>query len=128
MDAGRHVLDVTDPADMKRRLDPITMKNFLHVADTALERSGYTREDIDLFLPIHMKRSIHEALLMELGVAPDHAMYLDHYGHMSAIDPLLGLSIARDEGRVQPGDVCLILAAGTGYSWAATLVRWGAHA
>jgi len=126
VDAGRHYLDVTDPDDMKARLDPITMKNFLKVADEALERSGYERDDISLFLPIHMKRSIHDALLTELGVPASRAVYLDHYGHMSAIDPLLGLSLARDSGLVGDGDVILALAAGTGYSWAATVLRWGA--
>ncbi len=125
VDARRHFLDVTDPQDMKSRLDPITMKHFLSVADTALERSGYERDDVALFLPIHMKRSIHDMLLVELGIREEQAVYLDTYGHMSAIDPLLGLSLARDEGRVNDGDVCLILAAGTGYSWAASVVRWG---
>jgi 3-oxoacyl-[acyl-carrier-protein] synthase-3 len=125
IDAGLHALDVRDPADMKERLDPITLKNFLRVATEALERSGYEIGDIDLFLPIHMKRSIHEALLVELGIPAEGAVYLDTFGHMSAVDPLLGLSVARDAGRVRDGDVALLLAAGTGYTWAASVVRWG---
>lgn len=125
IDAGLHALDVRDPADMKERLDPITLKNFLRVAAEALERSGYEVGDIDLFLPIHMKRSIHDALLVELDVPAGRAVYLDTYGHMSAVDPLLGLSVARGAGIVHDGDVVLLLAAGTGYTWAASVVRWG---
>jgi 3-oxoacyl-[acyl-carrier-protein] synthase III len=125
IEAGLHALDVRDPADMKERLDPITLKNFVRVATEALERSGYEIGDIDLFLPIHMKRSIHEALLVELDVGADRAVYLDTYGHMSAVDPLLGLSVAREDGRARDGDVALLLAAGTGYTWAASVVRWG---
>lgn len=125
VDARRHFLDVADPMDMKERLDPITIKNFLRVADEALERSGFDRGHVDLLLPIHMKRSIHEALLLEFGLREDQAIYLDSYGHMSAVDPLLALSVARDEGRVRGGDVVLVLAAGTGYSWAATTLAWG---
>lgn len=125
VDAGLHALDVRDPVEMKERLDPITLKNFLKVATTALERSGYDVGDISLFLPIHMKRSIHEALLVELDVPAERSIYLDTYGHMSAVDPLLSLSLARDEGRVRDGDVVLLLAAGTGYTWAASVVRWG---
>jgi 3-oxoacyl-[acyl-carrier-protein] synthase-3 len=30
------------------------------------------------------------------------------------------------DGRVRDGDAVLLLAAGTGYTWAATVVRWGA--
>jgi 3-oxoacyl-[acyl-carrier-protein] synthase-3 len=44
---------------------------------------------------------------------------------MSAIDPLVGLHRAREQGRLRDGDVVVLLAAGTGYSWAATVIRWG---
>lgn len=125
LNAGMHFLDVAHPGDMKERLDPITLKNFMRVAEEALERSGLDAGDVDLLLPIHMKRSIHEALLREFGLQPDRAVYLDHNGHMSAVDPLFSLSLARDDGRLRDGDVALILAAGTGYTWAATVLRWG---
>jgi 3-oxoacyl-[acyl-carrier-protein] synthase III len=29
------------------------------------------------------------------------------------------------DGRVRDGDVVLLLSAGTGYTWAASTVRWG---
>jgi 3-oxoacyl-[acyl-carrier-protein] synthase-3 len=120
-----HFLDVFDPEDMKLRLDPITLKNFVTVARDAMERSGYDLGEVDLLLPIHTKRSIHDALLEEIG--PKRSVYLDHFGHMSAVDPLFALAKARDEGLVGAGDVVLALAAGTGYTWAASVVRWGPH-
>ena len=122
---GMHFLDLHDGEEMKRRLDPITLKNFITVAREALDRSGKAMSDIDLMIPIHTKRSLFEDLLREFGLRPEQAMYLDHHGHMSAVDPLLGLCLARDEGRLNPGDVILLLAAGTGYTWAATVVQWG---
>ena len=125
VDARMHFLDVADPEDMKRRLDPITLKNFLAVATEALDRSGYELGDVAMVLPIHMKRSIHRALLAELGVDEDRSIYLDHNGHMSAVDPLFSLTLARDAGRLRDGDVVLLIAAGTGYTWAASVVRWG---
>ena len=125
VDKGMHFLDVFDGEEMKRRLDPITIKRFLEVARTAVERSGFELGDLDWFMPIHMKRSIHETLLAELGMDGERSIYLDHHGHMSAVDPLLSLCLARDEGRLADGDLVLLLAAGTGYTWAATLVRWG---
>ena len=44
---------------------------------------------------------------------------------MSGVDPLLCLDRAERSGRLADGDVVLLLAAGTGYTWAATVVRWG---
>jgi 3-oxoacyl-[acyl-carrier-protein] synthase-3 len=44
---------------------------------------------------------------------------------MSGVDTLLSLDRATRAGRVRDGDVVLLLAAGTGYTWAASVVRWG---
>ena len=66
-----------------------------------------------------------EALLAELGMREDQAVYLDDTGHMSGVDPLLGLDRAVRDGRVRSGDAVLLLSAGTGYTWAATVVGGG---
>jgi 3-oxoacyl-[acyl-carrier-protein] synthase-3 len=52
-------------------------------------------------------------------------VYLDDTGHMSGVDPLLALDRATRAGAVAAGDVVLLLAAGTGYTWAASVLRWG---
>jgi 3-oxoacyl-[acyl-carrier-protein] synthase-3 len=61
----------------------------------------------------------------ELGLDPARAAYLDDTGHMSGVDPLLALDRAVRGGDVRDGDLVLMLAAGTGYTWAATALRWG---
>ena len=99
--------------------------NFLAVARGALERSGLTLDDLAFVCPLHTKRSMFLALLSELGMREDQAMYLDDTGHMSGVDPLLGLDRAVREGRVEDGDAVLLLSAGTGYTWAASVVRMG---
>ena len=55
-----------------------------------------------------------EALLSELGMNEEQAVYLDDTGHMSGVDSLLGLDRAVREGRVGDGDAVLLLSAGTG--------------
>jgi 3-oxoacyl-[acyl-carrier-protein] synthase-3 len=72
-----------------------------------------------------MKRSAHEGLVDALGLDPARAAYLDDTGHMSGVDPLLALDRAARAGEVGEGDLVLLLAAGTGYTWAASVVRWG---
>lgn len=121
----RHTLDVPDPEGMKDRLDPVTLPNFIAAAEGALERSDATLADIDYLCGIHMKRSMHRALLEGLGVPEERAIYLDDTGHMSGVDPLLGLDRAVRKGELAPGDLVLLLAAGTGYTWAAACIRWG---
>jgi len=126
VDARRHDLDVADPAEMKGGLDEVSLPNFVAAAEGALARSGATLADVSYVCGIHMKRSMHEAILGALDIPFDRASYLDDTGHMSGVDPLLGLDRAVRSGAVRDGDLVLLLAAGTGYTWAASAVRWGA--
>jgi 3-oxoacyl-[acyl-carrier-protein] synthase-3 len=123
--AGHHLLDVADPVGMKERLDPVTLPNFVRAAEEACKKSGATLDDVAWVCGIHMKRSIHEALLDALGIDHDRATYLDDTGHMSGVDPLLALDRETRAGTIRDGDLVLLLAAGTGYTWAAQVVRWG---
>ncbi len=125
VDGRRHFLDVADPAQMKGGLDEVSLPNFVAAAQGALERSGATLADISYLCGIHMKRSMHEALVAALGVDPARAAYLDDTGHMSGVDPLLALDRAARSGELADGDLVLLLAAGTGYTWAASVIRWG---
>jgi 3-oxoacyl-[acyl-carrier-protein] synthase-3 len=43
---------------------------------------------------------------------------------MSGVDSLLALDRAHRAGELADGDLVLLLAAGTGYTWAAAVVRW----
>jgi 3-oxoacyl-[acyl-carrier-protein] synthase-3 len=118
----RHFLDVADPVQMKGGLDEVSLPNFVAAAEGALERSGAQLEDVSYLCGIHMKRSMHEAIVGALGVG--RAAYLDDTGHMSGVDPLLALDRAARAGELAAGDLVLLLAAGTGYTWAAAVVRW----
>jgi 3-oxoacyl-[acyl-carrier-protein] synthase III len=122
-DGENRSLDVIDQGAMKERLDEISLPNFVRAAEGALERSGASLADVAYLCGIHMKRSMHDALVEALGVSPKRAAYLDDAGHMSGVDPLLALD--RAQGQLADGDLVLLLAAGTGYTWAASVVRWG---
>jgi len=122
---GSPFLDVADPGSMKNGLDSVSLPNFVAAARGALERSGASPADLAFVCPLHMKRSMFEALLGELGVDPDHAVYLDDTGHMSGVDCVFGLDRLARAGRLADGDLVLLISAGTGYSWAAQVVRWG---
>ncbi len=123
--AGRHFLDVTDLDGMRRRLSEVSLDNFMQVAAGAVKQSGLSLRDVAFVCPTHMKRSMQAALLDGLGLDDEHAVYLEDTGHMSGVDNLLGLDRLRRAGRLRDGNVVLLLAAGVGYTWAATAVRWG---
>lgn len=122
---GYPFLDVADPSQMKGGLDEVSLPNFVAAAEGALARSGATAADVDWLCGIHMKRSMHRRICEALGLDESRASYLDDTGHMSGVDPLLALDREVRAGNVGDGDLVLLLAAGTGYTWAASVVRWG---
>jgi 3-oxoacyl-[acyl-carrier-protein] synthase III len=123
---GYRYLDVADPGEMKAGLDQVSLQNFVAAARGAVERSGATLDDVGYLCGIHMKPSMHRTLVRELGLDDSRAAYLDDTGHMSGVDPLLALDRAARNGDLRDGELVLLLAAGTGYTWAASVVRWGA--
>lgn len=119
-----HALDVMDPQTMKARLDPVALDRFVEVITRAVERSGATVADIGYLAVLHTKRSLFDALLNALGLEESQSFYLADYGHMSAVDPFVSLVEGERAGRLRRGDLAVAVSAGTGYSWAATAIRW----
>jgi len=70
--------------------------------------------------------TMHDAIVTALGLDSARVSYLDDTGHMSGVDPLLGLDRAVRAAEIDDGDLVVLLAAGTGYTWAATALAWGA--
>ncbi|WP_199860637.1 3-oxoacyl-ACP synthase [Oceanobacillus damuensis] len=117
-------IDVPDPASMKERLDLVSMENFTKVIKQSLERSGLTLDELKVLLPLHTKKSMFTEMLERVGLKEEQAIYLTHHGHMSALDPCYGLYLAEESGMLKRGDIAVIVSAGTGYTWAATAIRW----
>lgn len=121
----QYQLDVLDPEGMKTRLDQKSMANFLKVIRDSLKNSGYSEQDIDYIALLHMKRSAHEYVLNELGVSPEHSIYLENFGHIGQFDQILSIELAQAAGKLKNGDIVVLVSAGIGYAWGATTVRWG---
>ena len=122
---GRNRLDCPDPDGMKRRLDAVSMDNFLHVVDRALERSGLGRADIGYLNVLHLKPSAHRFILDELGLTEEQSTHLNEYGHIGQQDQPLSIRLGLESGRLRDGMVMVMVAAGVGYAWSASVVKWG---
>ena len=120
----RH-LRVTNLKDMKARLDPITLDNFCKVMDQAVERSGYTNDQVGFVAPICMKKSMLMGLLGHFGLPEEKSFLLEDYGHCQSADCFLAMEEGLRHDRLKDGDVVVCIAAGTGYSWASTVIKWG---
>lgn len=125
LDGAYKSLRVIDPQHMKNRLNEVSMANWYKCIDKALEKSNFSRGDVDYLAVLHFKKSMHDSMLAELGLSEDQTIYLSDYGHMGQVDQILSLKLALEEGKVKDGSVVLMIAAGIGYVWAASVIRWG---
>lgn len=121
--AAQYRFTVPDPAGMKARLEHKSLDSFVGVIEEACTRSGIRPADAAYVAMLHMKRSAHEQILQRVGVPLERSIYLSDYGHIGQVDPLLSLKLARDQGRLRPGDIAVLCAAGIGYVWNAMCVR-----
>jgi 3-oxoacyl-[acyl-carrier-protein] synthase-3 len=119
---------VPDEAAFKARLGEKTMPNFYGVIDRALALSGgLTRGDIGYLAVLHFKKSAHQAILAELGLPESRTTYLDEFGHLGQNDQLLSIDLGLKAGKIRPGDHIVLVGAGLGFVWAASVVRWGPY-
>lgn len=118
---------VADESAFKAKLGEKTMPNFYWVIDRALELSGKCRQDIGYLAVLHFKKSAHDAILNELGITDANTTYLDEYGHVGQNDQLLSMKLGLAAGKIKDGDNLVLVGAGLGFVWAASVVRWGTY-
>ncbi len=92
----------------------------------AIQASGLTADDIDLFIPHQANIRIIETATKRLGLEMDRVFVnLGSYGNTSAASIPIALCEAIEQGRVAPGDNIVLTSFGSGLSWAATVIHWG---
>ncbi|MBO6935842.1 MAG: ketoacyl-ACP synthase III [Deltaproteobacteria bacterium] len=94
------------------------------VARAVLERNETTVADIDLLVPHQANRRINEFVAQKLELPPEKVVHnIQRYGNTTAASIPLALSEAIQQERAKKGDLILMAAFGSGFTWGASLVR-----
>ncbi len=95
------------------------------VIEETLVETGFTADDIDLFVPHQANARILDGVARKLGVSPEKIMMtLQKHGNTSAASIPLALNQAFEEHRLREGNLILLEAMGGGFTWGAALARW----
>lgn len=96
------------------------------VSAQAIERAGLTYDDIDLLIPHQANTRILDAAAKRLSL-PRRKIWsnLERFGNTSAASVPICIAEAAEMGSLQPGMHLVLVAFGSGVSWAASVVRWG---
>lgn len=98
---------------------------FPEVIQEALDANGLTIDDISLIVPHQANIRISKEVARRLKVPPELVYSNIHkFGNTTAASIPLALMDALGEGRVQPGDYIVLPAFGSGFTWAAALIKW----
>jgi 3-oxoacyl-[acyl-carrier-protein] synthase-3 len=129
---GLFCFDLVEPEAMKRRLNAISMENWMLCIDEALRKSGkeiqgkpYIREDLDFLNMVLIKPSAYQDMLQRLGLSEEQSVYNADIGHIGEQDSIINIVQGLEQGRLKDGDLMAIVGAGIGYVWGAACVRWG---
>ena len=99
--------------------------NMAQAAQEALTRSGARIEDVACIIPHQANARIIQAIGQRIG-APLEKFYLnvDRVGNTSAASVIMALDEASRNGRIQRGDLVLLVVFGGGFTWASSLLEW----
>ena len=94
-------------------------------AELALKEANVTADDLALVIPHQANVRIIQAAVQRLGIDMDRAVVvLDRYGNTSSASIPLAFDDARQNGRINAGDLALMTGFGAGLTWASAVVRW----
>ncbi len=108
---------------------PETFKNAVQAMQTAAEEA-LRRCEIDIsrircIIPHQANRRIIDAVAERLGAGPSQVFInLHKYGNTSAASVAIALDEAVRSGRVQHGDLILLMVFGAGLTWGAAVIEW----
>lgn len=115
----RAILD-DSRTNWREEMEKVSGKNFKRVIQDSVSKSGCSLKDVSYLAMLHVKRSFHFKMLEELGIDREKSIYLENYGHMQGVDPLLSLKLGEEAGKIHKRDLVVMVAAGTGWTWGAT--------
>jgi 3-oxoacyl-[acyl-carrier-protein] synthase-3 len=118
--AGMHFLQMDGKETFKNAINAMTS-----AAKEALRRCQTDITRIKCVIPHQANRRIIDAVAERLGAAPGQVFTnLEKYGNTSAASVAIALDEAVQQGRVEKGDLILLIAFGAGLTWAAAVIEW----
>ena len=102
------------------------VRGMADAAQALLERNNFSAKDVTLFIPHQANKRIIDASAERLGLSKEQVFInIDRVANTTAGTIPISLSEAVNEGRLLEGDLVVLAAFGAGFTWGATLVRWG---
>ena len=118
--ARQHFLRMTGKETFKNAVQAM-----YGAAKEALKQCELDISQIKCIIPHQANQRIIDAVGDRLGAKPEQLFVnLDRYGNTSAASVAIALDEAVTSGRIQRGDLVLLVAFGAGLTWGAAVIEW----
>ena len=118
--AGLHFLRMDGKETFKNAVQAMVT-----AAQESLRRCEITVDQIKCIIPHQANLRIIDAVSTRLGATEEQVFVnLDKYGNTSAASVAIALDEAVAAGRVQRGDLILLVVFGAGLTWGAAVIEW----
>lgn len=98
---------------------------FSEAIQEGLQANNLTREDIDMFIPHQANLRISQYVQKKFGLSEDQIHNnIQKYGNTTAASIPLALTEAVELGKIKKGDLVVIAAFGSGFTWGSVVMRW----
>ena len=119
-------------ADGKARIQMEGREVFKHATtkmpesvQTALQSNGLSIADIKLLIPHQANQRISEMVQKQLGLRDDQVFNnIQRFGNTTAASIPIALHEALDQGRLSRGELLILTAFGSGFTWGSAAIRW----
>lgn len=98
---------------------------FSEVIMEGLQKNGLSPDDIDLLIPHQANLRIAQFIQKKFKLSDDQVFNnIMHYGNTTAASIPIALTEAWEQNKVKEGDLVVLAAFGSGFTWGSVIIRW----
>ena len=98
---------------------------FSEVIMEALAKNNLQKDSIDMLIPHQANLRISQFIQKKFGLSDDQVFNnIQKYGNTTSASIPIALSEAWEEGKIKEGDVVVLAAFGSGFTWGSVIMKW----
>ena len=98
---------------------------FSEVINEGLDANNLQVSDIDMLIPHQANLRISQFIQKKFGLTDDQVFNnIQKYGNTTAASVPIALTEAWEQGKIKSGDLVILAAFGSGFTWASAVIRW----
>ena len=98
---------------------------FAEVIEEGLKANGFSREDINMLIPHQANLRISQFVQHQFKLTEEQVFNnIMKYGNTTAASVPIALTEAVQQGKIKDGDLVVLAAFGSGFTWASAIIRW----